>query len=205
MLAVGDSIIAGVGAGHISNALAGRTASALAASLGATVHWQALGGIGYRAQKIIDELLPAMPPEPADFIIVSVGVNDITGLTSLRNWRSRLGLLLERLREHSPDAAIAVAGVPPLGLFPLLPQPLRSVAGLRAETFEFSCREVVSTLPNCIHVPVAFDFSPDKFAADGYHPSEESYRSFGEEMANGLLRVNGLQENEPETQRRDRD
>ena len=205
LLAVGDSIIAGVGATHISNALVGRTAAALAASLGGAVHWQAMGGIGYRAQKIMDEFLPALPVERADFIIVSVGVNDITGLTSLPNWRSRLERLLERLLEHSPGAVIAVAGVPPLGKFPLLPQPLRAVAGLRAETFEASCREVISKYPDCIHVPVAFDFSPEKFAADGYHPSEESYRRFGEEMAKGLLRSTGLPENERGTPRPDRD
>ena len=204
LLAVGDSIIAGVGADHISDALVGRTASTLAELLDASIQWHAMGGIGYRAEKIVEEFLPALPAEPADFIIVSVGVNDITGLTPLPSWRRRLRLLLDRLHAHSPQASVAVAGVPPLGKFPLLPQPLRAVAGLRAASFDECCREVIAEFANAIHVPVSFDFSPGKFAADGYHPSEESYGKFGEEMARGLLRFTEQSRTVFETPRPDR-
>lgn len=203
LLAVGDSIIAGVGADHIHNALVGTTASALADALDAAIQWHALGGIGYRAEQIVDEFLPELPAEPADFVIVSVGVNDITGLTPLRVWRKRLRLLLDRLCAHSPQASVAVAGVPPLGQFPLLPQPLRSVAGLRAASFDASCRDVIAEFSNVTHVPVSVDFSPDKFAADGYHPSEKSYGVFGEEMARGLLQFTEKTGNVSETPRPD--
>ena len=205
MLAVGDSIVEGVGAAHIESALVGQTAVALSEFADTAIHWQAIGRIGYKARQMVSEFLPTLPQEPADFIIVSVGVNDITGLTSLPAWRRDVRRLLEQLRIHSPDASIAVAGIPPLGRFPLLPQPLRAVAGLRAKSFDVCSREVVSELANAVHVPLAFEFAPEKFAADGYHPSEESYITFGEEMARALIQLTEQQENAAETPRPVRD
>lgn len=37
----------------------------------------------------------------------------------------------------------------------------------------------------CHHMPTAFEPEPEpeKFSADGYHPSPESYRVWGEELA----------------------
>jgi lysophospholipase L1-like esterase len=194
LLAVGDSIIAGVGAGTLENALVGTTAAALASRLNVAIRWRAFGGIGYKSAAVIEQLLPRLPAEQADFIVVSVGVNDITGLTSLPKWRRNLAELLERLREHSPGATIAMAGIPPLGGFPLLPQPLRAVAGLRASTFDVAGRTVVKRFEKCVHVPVSFDTSPERFAADGYHPSEDSYRIYGAAITDGLMASLGQQE-----------
>lgn len=189
LLAVGDSIIAGVGATDLSKALVGQTAAAIAASLNCCVSWQALGVSGYNSTKILDRLVPALPDAAADYIIVSVGVNDITGLTTLRRWRQNLSLLLDKLREHSPSAVIAVAGMPPLHRFPLLPQPLRATFGMRGRLFDDVVMEVVNKLPNTVRVPL--DIEPDRhqFAPDGYHPSEESYEEFGRHMADGLLGI----------------
>lgn len=187
LLAVGDSIIAGVGATELSKALVGRTAAAVAASLNCCVSWQALGVSGYNSTKILVQLVPELPDVAVDYIIVSVGVNDITGLTTLSRWRHNLSLLLDKLRAHSPGAVIAVAGMPPLHRFPLLPQPLRATFGMRGRSFDDVVMQVVDELPNTVHVPL--DFEPDRhqFAPDGYHPSEKSYEEFGRHMADGLL------------------
>jgi lysophospholipase L1-like esterase len=189
LLAVGDSIIAGVGATKLSRALVGQTAEAIASQGKCHVSWQAFGASGYNAAKIIDQLVPRLPGFAADYIIVSVGVNDITGLTTLPKWRHNLSLLLDKLRVHSPDAIIAVAGMPPMHGFPLLPQPLRATFGMRSRSFDEVAREVVQRIPNTVHVPLDFEPDPQGFAADGYHPSEESYVDFGRHMADGLLGV----------------
>jgi hypothetical protein len=76
--------------------------------------------------------------------------------------------------------------MPPLHGFPLLPQPLRAVFGMRARSFEYVTRQLTDEHPFVRHVPVDFDPDPAKFAADGYHPSEESYQEFGRSMAEGL-------------------
>ena len=51
LLAIGDSIIAGVGASTLSKALVGQTAAALATSQRCRVHWQALGVSGFESAK----------------------------------------------------------------------------------------------------------------------------------------------------------
>lgn len=189
LVAIGDSIIAGVGATNLSRALVGQTAAALATALDCRVSWQALGVSGYNSTKVLDQLLPELPQHSADYVIVSVGVNDITGLTTLRRWRQNMARLLDELQGHSPDASIAVAGMPPLHGFPLLPQPLRATFGMRSRVFDEIVRDVVEPLPNTVHVPVDFEPAPHRFAGDGYHPSEESYAEFGRYMADGLIRT----------------
>lgn len=187
LLAIGDSIIAGVGASNLSKALVGQTATAIAAAGGCRVSWRALGVSGYDSGKVLERLIPKQPELASDYIVVSVGVNDITGLVSLRRWRRNLSLLLQKLQQHSPSARIAVAGIPPLHGFPLLPQPLRALFGMRGRVFDEALKEIVRDYPGSMHVPLDFDTEPDKFAADGYHPSEESYTEFGQHMAEALF------------------
>lgn len=187
LLAIGDSIVAGVGASELPKALVGQTAVALSSSLDSRVSWQAIGVSGYNSSKVLARLVPKLPDVAADFIIVSVGVNDVTSLTTIPTWRTNLSLLLDKLQTHSPDARIAVAGMPPLHGFPLIPQPLRTVFGLRGRSFEESTREVVDRVSGAVHVPVDFEPGPDRFAGDGYHPSEASYAEFGRHMADALL------------------
>ncbi|MGI9237963.1 MAG: SGNH/GDSL hydrolase family protein [Woeseiaceae bacterium] len=187
LLAIGDSTIAGVGASEMPKALVGQTASALATSRNCCVSWQALGVSGYNSARVLERLVPELPGVSFDYIIVSVGVNDITGLTSIRKWRRNLSLLLGKLQAHSPNAVIAVAGMPPLHGFPLLPQPMRAAFGMRGRLFDEVARRVSQRQQNSIHVPLDFEPDPNKFAPDGYHPSEESYAEFGRHMADRIL------------------
>jgi len=187
LVAIGDSIIAGVGATTLSKALVGQTAAALSSSCGGCVQWQALGVSGYNSEKILTKLVPKLPDTAVDIIILSVGVNDVTGLTTLRQWRQNLKLLLARLQAHSPSAIVAVAGLPPLHGFPLLPQPLRAVFGIRSRSFDDELREIVEGLPNGLYVPLDFDPHPSQFAPDGYHPSEASYTEYGLKVAEALI------------------
>ena len=186
LLAVGDSIVAGVGAPTLTEALVGQTALALTFAKECSVQWKAMGVSGHDAQDLLDSTLPKLSGEAYDYIIVSVGVNDITGLTSLRKWRENLADIIERLLAHSPGAVIAFAGMPPMHGFPLLPQPLRAVFGMRAKVFDVVTRQALAGHPNAVHVPVDFDPDPAKFSADGYHPSAASYTEFGRHMAEGL-------------------
>ncbi len=133
ILAIGDSIVAGVGAGTMDGALAGATAAALSHRLARTVAWRANGKIGAGVDKVRLQLLPAVPVESYDAVVVSVGVNDITGLYRSGRWADALGGFLDALRQRFPQATILLAGIPPLEGFPLLPFPLRWLFGLRGK------------------------------------------------------------------------
>ncbi len=183
LLALGDSIIDGVGAETIEQALVGRFAEALARRMRTTVEWHAVGRTGAKSSRVRAELLKRMPRDEFDMILVSVGVNDVTGLARSRTWTREVGALVDELRARSPRAVVLMAGLPPLDGFPLLPQPLRYVFGLRARTFDRLLERVVALRDRCFHVPTEFVPSPEKFSADGYHPSIETYRDWGEMLA----------------------
>ena len=183
VLAIGDSVIRGVGVEHLRDAYVGQAVDALSTTLSRPVEWAVHGRSGARAEHLLNEYLPALPETPADVILLSVGVNDITGMTALRTWRARLGTLLDGLREHSPSAVIGVAGIPPLGQFPLLPEPLRFASGQRGLAFDAALAKAVAARPDTVHMPIAFDGQPGAFCADGFHPSKASYQRFGRQIA----------------------
>jgi lysophospholipase L1-like esterase len=186
-IAIGDSIIAGVGASTLDKALVGQTASALAVSLESQIDWTVIGKIGITANGILEKLIPELPKSGAEFIFLSAGVNDIISLGRTRDFRKSLHKLIDALEQHSPSAVIAVAGIPPLRGFPLLPQPLRALFGLRGSSFDVVVKEVVQQYRCAVYVPLSFDPSPEKFSADGFHPSETSYQEYADIVAAQLI------------------
>jgi lysophospholipase L1-like esterase len=187
LVAIGDSIVAGVGAGRADNALAGATAAELARISGAEVSWQAVGKIGATASSVLAELVPQLQKNTVDVFVVSVGVNDVTSLIRTGRWAANLTALFESLRAHSPQATIAMVGVPPMGGFPLLPKILQKAFGMRGETFDEVARQIIQQKKAVIHVPMNFDPSPEKFSADGYHPCAESYAEIGKVVAEAIV------------------
>ncbi len=89
----------------------------------------------------------------------------------------------QALRVRFPQATILLAGIPPQGGFPLLPFPLRSLFGLRGKTFDGLARHEVAGRESMLFLPLDFDPHPDKFSADGFHPSRASYAEFGEALS----------------------
>lgn len=187
LIGVGDSVIAGVGVKRLEDAYVGQATRALAESLGRTVHWSIHGRSGARAETVLREFLPILPQDPADVILLSVGVNDITGMTPLPIWKSRLAVIISALREHSPEAVIGLAGVPPLGGFPLLPEPLRFASGQRGKAFDNAGRRIAGRFRGVVHMPIDFETTADSFCEDGFHPSRKSYATFGRLMADLII------------------
>ena len=186
LLAIGDSIIAGVGAETVADALPGQVAVELARMLDREVSWSASGLIGATSSTVRRVLVPALPAEPFDVIVISVGVNDVTTLKMLKQWLSDLGSLLDDLRVHSPGSHMAFVGLPPLSSFPLLPQPLRFVLGIRARVFDDAARQEVLKRARAVHVPIEVDPGPERFCSDGFHPSRATYQELGREIATAI-------------------
>ena len=61
-------------------ALAGQFAKQLSEHIGRPVEWKVLGKNGVTARRTIDELLPQMPDEKFDYILVGIGGNDVMKL-----------------------------------------------------------------------------------------------------------------------------
>jgi len=187
LLGIGDSVIVGVGAELMEQALVARAAAALALRFPAMVSWEAIGKIGPRTDRVYRQLIPSLPPAPYDFIVVSCGVNDAMALMTRRRWRASLVQVLDALAAHSPQAIIGVVGMPPMGRFSLLPQPMRAVFGMRAAAFDQMLRDTLVRYPRAVHLPISFSSAPGQIAPDGFHPSVASHGLLGDAMAAALF------------------
>lgn len=194
LLVFGDSIAAGVGARDFPRSLVGRTADALARDSAQTIRWSAEGYIGANSDKILDRLNGRGHRETVDYLVLSVGVNDVTSLNTLVSWRRNLRTILSRLNEIYGEPLIGLAGLPPMHGFPLLPEPLRTQVGNRSVAVDGVGRKVVAEFANVVHVPVEFELTRDRFADDGYHPSEFGYVEFGQVMSDALLHLENLRD-----------
>lgn len=173
-LALGDSIIAGVGTGSMEKSLPVQFAHALAASGGYSVHWKVEGSNGADISALRRSIRKLQPGLHNDVILISIGVNDVTGLSTRGQWRSRVSQLVLELRDKWPQARVIFAGLPPMGQFPLPPQPLRFVLGQRAATLDEIAAAIISRQPGMLHIRTEINPLEQEFCEDGFHPSAES-------------------------------
>jgi len=183
LLAAGDSIIAGVGAARQEQTLPLQFARVLSSTLGARIEWRIQGRNGMDLADLVVSLAALEPDLPADIILLSIGVNDVTGLSTTRAWSRQLQLMVKLIRSRWPGALVVFVGLPPMGHFPLPPQPLRYSLGLRAETLDHIARNVLSQQNRMVHIPTEIDSPQHDFCEDGFHPSEGSYATWAEELA----------------------
>jgi lysophospholipase L1-like esterase len=183
LLAMGDSIIAGVGTGTVLRSMPVQFAEALARHEARCVHWQVAGANGADISDLRKRIKYFSDHTKVDFVLISIGVNDVTGLSSTRHWKNQLAALTKELRKRWPQARVLFMGLPPMAKFPLPPQPLRFTLGLRAATLDAICANLVANRPNMQHVPTAIDPSLHDFCEDGFHPSAKTCSFWAGELA----------------------
>lgn len=188
VVGIGDSIIAGAGARHTHHTLTAQWAQAWHQINDLGVTWRAHGKIGAKASKILRMLENHSTDRDTDFVLLSVGVNDLLALDPLKVWRRNLSDLLVRLHDLYPNAQIMMLGIPPLARFPALPSPLRQVMGLRGKLFDQIAAQCISRQSRCHYFRIERVPEKHDFASDGFHPSQESYRALAEWMIGSFLK-----------------
>lgn len=186
LVAMGDSIIAGVGTGTIMRSMPVQFAQALSDSRACSVHWRVEGANGADISDLLTQLRQLDDQQQADIVLISIGVNDVTGRSSLRHWKSRLNILTRELRNKWPQARVIFAGVPPMSKFPLPPQPLSFSLGLRASALDKISADVLAGQANMIHIPTVLDPAHHDFCEDGFHPSAEACEFWAKGLAQRL-------------------
>lgn len=181
IVVVGDSVAAGQGVGRGEDTVAGRLASLLSEH-GDAVHWAIHARGGLDAAQVRRRLASAGDDlAAADVVVLSVGVNDLKALHSVRRWRADLGALLVHLRGAAPDARIVMLGLPPLEMFPALPRPLRDVLAARGRMLDAVAREVATSLgAGYVTLDPSALGGLDAFADDGFHPSAATHAAMAE-------------------------
>lgn len=186
LFALGDSIVAGVGIEELFDAMPGRLVSALFKHTGRPIHWRALDRNGANCAELRQALLDE-PGDPADIVFVSVGVNDVTGLRTQRTWQRDVRALLAALVQHSQQARIVLAAIPPLDVFPALPSPLRQLLGRRSRQLNAITERVVREFPNVVFLPTPVPDDPTMFASDGFHPNSRACSVWAEAVIQAAL------------------
>jgi len=183
LLAIGDSIIAGVGTGTVTRSMPVQFAQSLARWHQCSVHWRVEGSNGADISHLLHRVSQLGDQQKADIVLISIGVNDVTGLSSTRHWRHGLETLVKALRNKWPNARVIFAGLPPMSKFPLPPQPLRFTLGLRAVLLDSIIVAIVAEQQNMQHVPTRIDPTEHDFCEDGFHPSAAACSFWAEELA----------------------
>jgi lysophospholipase L1-like esterase len=182
LFVIGESTVAGLGARTHETALAGQFAKQLSQRIGRPVSWCVVGKNGVTARRTIDELLPQMPDEVFDYILVGLGGNDVMGLSSPKKWRRDMTELLTKLREKNPDTAIFLSNCPMIKMSPAIPHPTKAILWQLSMMHDANIREFTLEMDRVFYYPQPAGVPLEGFFADGIHPSEQGYADWSEAM-----------------------
>lgn len=179
-LVLGDSTAAGVGADY-DHGIAMSTTRELSRTRQVTMHNISVSGA--RIKEVLDGQLPRAAAIRPDLVLLSVGANDVTHLTSVRSMRASVREIVKRLRSTNPDVAIVITGSPDMGSPPRIPRLLRGLASCRTKQVNRMFVAEAERL-HLTFAPIAAETGPlfrrdrSLFAADRFHPNERGYATW---------------------------
>ena len=181
LLVIGESTVAGLGALTHERALAGRFAEQLSQRIGKSVEWFVVGRNGVTAERTINELVPLIPDEAYDYILLGLGGNDVLKLSSPRKWRRDMIRLLEILRSRSPTATVFITNCPMIK-YSVLPHPIRFLLWELSKLHDANIRDFTAGMERVCYYHQPREFRVEGFFADGIHPSEQGYADWSAAM-----------------------
>ena len=189
ILILGDSAAAGVGVRMQEQSLLGSMLHQLKESY--EIDYQLEAKSGHSSTELI-KIAKSMSAQHFDVVITSVGVNDITKLTSPKKWCClQQQLYIEINQKFSPELVIA-SGVPPMHLFPALPNPLAWLFGQYAKRMNQELEKIVQQQSNMQWIAydlIDFKRLDFKMAEDGFHPSNEIYTFWARQMTQKIRQM----------------
>jgi lysophospholipase L1-like esterase len=183
LLILGDSSAAGVGAAHQEEALSGQLAAALSPSR--HLSWQLEAGTGATSRSTLTRL-KTLPRQHFDIVLLVLGVNDVTSFAPLTRILADRAQIARTLSDRFDAPKLIITGIPPLGQFPLLPDPLRWILGKRAARLEQRLQEQAERAGH-LYLPFTMALTRDLMAEDGFHPSPRAYQHWAEALVPPLL------------------
>ena len=188
LLVVGDSSGAGVGVETQDEALLGQVVQRLAPRRAVTFRLVARNGSTLPRTK---SHLETLAPEPFDVAVTAIGINDIIGGQGDAAWMASYRDLVRLLRERFGVQHVVASGLPPIGRFPAIPNPLRWVLGRQAERYDAALRAWAEGEPGMTYID--FETAPgdplhgvpmaEVMASDGFHPGPRIYDEWGRRAA----------------------
>ena len=182
LFVLGESTVAGLGARTHDLALAGQFAERLSEHIGRPVAWKVLGRNGVTARRTIDELVPLMPNDSFDYVLLGLGGNDVMKLSSPKKWRRDMTELIGIIRAKSPESVIFISNCPMIKFTPAIPKPAKSILWALSRMHDENIKEFTSQMDRVFYYPQPVEMRLEGFFADGIHPSEQGYADWAAAM-----------------------
>ncbi|ROZ72384.1 SGNH/GDSL hydrolase family protein [Ramlibacter sp. WS9] len=184
VLVVGDSAAAGVGVTDQTQALTMQLAHALSDALRGAIGWQLVAQSGINTAEC-RALAAQANLQAADVVVTVLGVNDVSSQTTASRFAQGLSLLWADLQQRTGAQRLVVCGVPPMHLFPAIPQPLRWYLGRYAMWLDRAGQRWTEQ-ERLGYCPVDWPADDGFVAADGFHPGAALYPLWAQRLA-GLI------------------
>lgn len=191
LLVLGDSIAAGLGAGHRRDTLGARLAKGIAREAGRPVRLRTAAVVGSETSALAAQVASLPADYRPDAAVIVVGGNDVTHRVPASRSAELLENVVRDLRERG--VPVVVGTCPDLGTLRAIPQPLRALAAR-------SSRQLASAQATAVHraggrvvglaraVGPVFAERPDEmFSVDRFHPSALGYRRTAEALMPAVL------------------
>lgn len=180
VLIAGDSAAVGVGAISQDEALSGQLVGRLSRDF--QVQWQLVAANGLDSPGLL-KLLEMTRAEKFDVVVLSIGVNDVTGLCSPSHWIKLQNRLAQTIDQRFEPKQLIHTAVPPMHGFTALPNPLRWFMGRWATEMNRQLAISLSGKPERIFHQPFKSCSADGLAIDGFHPGPRGYALWAERLS----------------------
>mgnify|MGYP001800372471 CR=1 FL=1 len=204
ILIMGESSVAGVGVDVHDNGIAGQMSHTLRNLQGEHIAYQVVAKSGYTAERVHQKLMPKVPDQTFDLVLIGLGGNDTFQTKTPWFWKKHMGILIDSLHKRFPDTPIVVTCMPPVHTFTAFSSLLKFFLGGLTKLFGHEIRRMsrkrdylyyfdyVITLEEWIERYEEAN-EPADFFSDGVHPSALTYKLWGGETAkfihkNGCLK-----------------
>lgn len=186
LLALGDSAMAGVGVTHPLDSLPAQLAIRLASSTGRPLHVISKARAGARTRDVlVDQLADA--PRRNDLIVLLIGTNDVTHMTSARRLAADTANLLARL--HHLGAPVVMSSLPEFAAMRAVPRIPRTVLQARAVRVRRIQRRAaleaqgVDLVDARARLGREFSHDPVLMSPDRFHSSAAGYSRIADVLA----------------------
>ncbi|MEM6901753.1 MAG: SGNH/GDSL hydrolase family protein [Pseudomonadota bacterium] len=185
LLLAGDSSAAGIGAETFEEGLCGQLVGNLSADY--TVAWQLIAKSGASTASTLSAIKRKASGD-YDLAVIATGVNDVTSFVPLEDWLDQQRQLIDHLTTQHSAKQIILCGVPEVGMFPLLPHPLKYVLGHQADAYDQARLRLTEAYENVAYLSTRFEGEGLAMANDGFHPGPAVYREWAKGVESKLAR-----------------
>ena len=182
-LILGDSSACGVGVKSIKDSLSGYLLMFLKHEF--NCHWKILAKSGIKTVELTDQVR-TITHEKFDFIILAVGVNDMTARKSAHTWYKDILELIQILRNDLKAPQIICCGIPPVRKITIFPFPLKQLLSFKAFIYDLCLKKICKRLKGVHFVPHNFPVNKDTMAEDHLHPGKLYYKNWGKKLSEVL-------------------